>query len=209
MATQINQRNLFSQLDNAFAQDKSALTVVLGRKYTSLFPENGVAWMMYGTALIETAQYADARKAIMKSIRLCPKDKLKIPLAQLGHLYDRKGNLDAAANWFRKTIDASPKDATGYIYLGSVLARQGKLTEAVRCHRRATGCKHHCVDEAYLNLGLVLRAQGKFRQAQTALKNAIKLSSDYTEAKDALEDVKRALRYTTSQRTGGKRAHSS
>ena len=40
-------------------------------------------------------------------------------------------------------------------------ARQGKLVQAEATHRRATQCSHGQIDEAYHNLGLVLRGQGR------------------------------------------------
>ena len=65
----------------------------------------------------------------------------------------------AAQRWYHQSIESSPHSAHGHIYLGAMLARCGRLNEAEAADRRGTLCKTGAVDEAFLNLGLVLRAQ--------------------------------------------------
>jgi len=205
MAVPTHTDQLFSRLKDASSRDLSSLTVLLAREYTSIDPECGIAWLMYGIALVETGRYDAARKALSTATRLCPSDKLRIPYAQIGHLYKQKGNLRLAQKWYQKTIEADSRDAAGYIFMGSVFALQGKLNEAIQCHRKATRCKRGCVDEAYLNLGLVLRAKGELQLAQTALRKAIELDPEYTAAREAIEDVNAALQFTRSQKHNQKR----
>lgn len=195
MAESSLQHDLFAQLKEASSLEQSSLTVLIGRRYTSLFADSGMGWLLYGVALVETAQYHDAQKALMRAIRLCPDDRLHIPYSHLGHMHKRKGNLKIAAKWYQKTIAVTPDDAGGHIYLGAVLALQGKLKEAIKCHRTATQCKEGCVEEAFLNLGLVLRAQGKLKLAKAALQKALSLDNNYEPAREALEDVTHAIQY--------------
>jgi tetratricopeptide (TPR) repeat protein len=206
MADTTSTKSLFRKLKTASSRDLSALTVLLGRDYVSQDTKNGVAWLMLGIGLVETGQYDDARKALMRATKLCPPDKLRIPFAQLGHLYKQKGSFMCAAKWYQKSIDSDPNDASAHIYLGSVFAREGKLHDAEHCHRAATRCKRGCIDEAYLNLGLVLRAQGKLKAAADALEMALKLDPKYKAAKEALVDINQALEYTVSRQFDGNRS---
>lgn len=50
-------------------------------------------------------------------------------------------------------IESAPDDATFRIFLGAILATQGRFTEAEEAHRTALACSKGCIDEAYLNLG--------------------------------------------------------
>lgn len=192
-------KNLFRKLKSASSRDWSALTILLGRECVSQDPKDGLAWLMLAIGLVETGQYDDARNALVRATRLCPHDKLRIPFAQFGHLYEQQGSFKRAAKWYQKSIDSDPNDASAHIYLGSILARQGKLDDAERCHRAATRCKRGCIEEAYLNLGLVLRSQGKLKAAADALEMALKLDPKYKAAKEALADVNKALEYTLSR----------
>jgi tetratricopeptide (TPR) repeat protein len=60
-------------------------------------------------------------------------------------------------------------------------------------HARATRCIEGRLDEAYFNLGLVLRAQESFREAKEAFEQALELDPHYGEARQALADVVAAL----------------
>ena len=88
-----------------------------------------------------------------------------------------------------------PDEATGHIYLGGVLARAGRLKEAETAHRAAIRCSQGCRDEAYLNLGLVLRAQERHDEAATCFEQALKLDPKYVAARKALRDVRNTMRF--------------
>ena len=74
-----------------------------------------------------------------------------------------------------------------------MLALKGRLREAERAHRAATRCPEGCIDEAYLNLGLVLRAQERFEEASRCLREAIRLDPKYRVAREELRDVEGML----------------
>lgn len=71
-------------------------------------------------------------------------------------------------------------------------ARDGRLAEAEEAHRKATSLRGD-VDEAFLNLGLVLRAQGRFEEAAEAFECALAICAKYEEASEALADVREAI----------------
>ncbi len=113
------------------------------------------------------------------------------------------GDYDQAAVWYRRAIDADLGDATGHIYLGAVLARQGRLHEAEEAHRLAIGCAEGCIDEAYFNLGLVLRAQERFAEAADCFRESIRLDPEYRAARRALRDVERCIAWDSGRAEAG------
>ena len=121
--------------------------------------------------------------------------KRYIVLAKMGHIFRFRGDYETAAEWYRKTIDSNPNDTTGYIFLGAALARQGKLDEAEAVHRTATQCKEGCIDEAYHNLGLVLRGQGRLEESRECFTKALEIDPDYEVAQEALDDLIEAIAY--------------
>jgi tetratricopeptide (TPR) repeat protein len=148
----------------------------------------------HGVGLVELARYEDARKALRHAIRLCPADRLSIPYAQMGHLYKQRGNLRRAATWYRKATVASPTEADGYIFLGSVVALMGDLDQALEWHEQGARSASGCIDEAHYNAGLVLRAMKRYPEAARAFRRALKIDAAYVEAQRALRDVESALK---------------
>jgi tetratricopeptide (TPR) repeat protein len=173
-----------------------ALTISCARCYLADRPDHGPGWLLLGIALVELARYEEAEQALAKAIELCPSEKRQTPLSHMGHLFLEAGDYDQAAAWYRRAIEADPGDATYHVYLGAVLAKQGRLHEAEESHRTAIGCPEGCNDEAYLNLGLVLRAQERFEEAAHCLREAIRLDPEYRAAKRALRDVLRCIKWT-------------
>jgi tetratricopeptide (TPR) repeat protein len=112
----------------------------------------------------------------------------------MGRLFRESGDHSRAAEWFRRAIEAAPDDCIGHIGLGGLLARQGRLVEAEEVHRAGTRCTKGCVDEAFLNLGLLLRAQGRFTEAAGCFEEALRRDPNYRDAKRALRDVRACMR---------------
>jgi tetratricopeptide (TPR) repeat protein len=172
-----------------------ALTILRGRRYLARYPDHGYAWYLLATALIGLARYDEAEKALSNALRFCPEEKRQMPLCLIGGLHKNRGDYEAAAEWFKKAIECAPIDTQGYIYLGGVLALQGRLREAEEVHRKATEtCYEGCLDEAFLNLGMVLRAQDRFEEAAECFREAIHLDPEYRAARKALRDVESCLK---------------
>jgi tetratricopeptide (TPR) repeat protein len=188
-----SQKARFKKLEAAYDRELYSCSIELGKRYLTDYPNDILARLLYGIALRKLARYAEARRAIQRVIKACSKKWLHLPYAQMGMLYDDQGNLERAAHWFRKSIEARPSDATYRIFLGSVLARRGSLTEAEECHRRATKCTAGAIDEAYFNLGLVLRAREKYEAAMDAFQKALELDPSYKAVKEEMKDVEKVL----------------
>jgi len=187
-------RTLFKRVSQADDAGLPALTVVRARAFLDVFPTYGPAWHRLGQALGTLARYEEARQAFLKAIEFCPTERLCLPYAAMGSLFQASGDYDRAAEWYRRAIDAAPDDCIGHVHLGGLLARQGRLVEAEEVHRAGTRCTDGCVDEAFLNLGLILRAQGRFGEAVECFEEALRRDPGYRDAKTALRDVRGCMR---------------
>ena len=177
-----------------------ALTVRYARWFLVKYPDFGFAWLVLGEALVGLARYEEAEQAIAKALEHLPAKTFRIAYSQMGHLFGESGDFDQAATWYRKAIEADPDHAGGRIYLGSILAKQGRLHEAEEVHRAAIRCEKGCIDEAYLNLGFVLRALDRFQEAADCFREAIRLDPEYRAAKRALRDVEACIKWTEKRR---------
>ena len=107
---------------------------------------------------------------------------------------------------WRDTLAKNPAAWMAHNNLGALLARQGKLTEAIEQYERALQLKPDEA-EAYTNLGGVLARQGKLTEAVQNCERALQLEPDYAEAyynlavalaaqgklPEAIKDYQRAL----------------
>jgi tetratricopeptide (TPR) repeat protein len=197
----MDQQSRYERLSKLSNGPFPALTIRYARRYLAEYPDHGAAWHLLGIALIELARYEEAKTAMTRAIDLCPTEKRQIPFAQMGHLFMESGDYHQAEVWYRHAVQADPDDATYHIFLGALLAKQGRLEEAERSQRTAIDCAEGCMDEAYLNLGLVLRAQERFVEAADCFRTAIRLDPGYRVAREALQDVERCIKW--SNRHGG------
>ena len=193
-----SQNARYRQLFAAWNDLLPALAVLRAQQFLAEFHEHGPAWIILGIVLTDLARYEEAEQALKQAIRLCPK-KPELAFNNMGHLYRERGDYVQAAKWYRKAIAADPHDATSYIFFGAILAKQGRLHESEETHRTATKCPKGCIDEAFLNLGLVLRSQERFEEAAKCFREAIRLTPDYRDARQALRDTTRCLKLLRSR----------
>jgi len=175
-------------------QNMRCCTQALAKQYHAKFPDHGAAWFRYGISLYAVARYSEALAALRRAARLCPPNKLHLVQYHFGHLYQQRGSYRRAEPWFRRAIASCPSHSTSYIYLGALLALEGRLAEAEVVHRQATLCKEGCIDEAFLNLGLVLRALERYSDTRKCFQRALAIDPKYKEAAKELTDVERVIK---------------
>lgn len=185
----------FARLQRLSHSPCVALTIRYGQRYLRDYPEDGPAWLIVGISLVEIARYDEAEQAIAHALELCPARKRHHPLSHLGHLHREAGDYAQAAEWYRRAIAEEPDVPHLHVFLGAVLAKQGRLLDAEKAHRAAIKCSQGHVDEAYLNLGFVLRAQERFAEAADCFNEALLIDPGYRLARRALRDVERCLRF--------------
>jgi tetratricopeptide (TPR) repeat protein len=187
------ERQLWRQAMDAYNNDRPAEALAHVRRYNQLHAENVWGWVLRASLLVDLARYDEARSALAQAFRIAPTDARKKLFSQVGRIYDHKGDYRRAILWFRRATKVDPQTTT-WIFLGAALAKLGRLSEAEQCHRNAIALDTDCVDEAYFNLGLILRAKERYQEALTCFENAIHLDPQYRVAKTAKRDVAAALR---------------
>jgi len=189
----------YEQMKLAWHDDKPAHNVLLARAYLAEFPDNYAVWTQLGGQLSDLSRYDEAREALQTSIRLreeLGESPFRYSFIKLGELCRRAGDYASARMWLAKAVEVAPEDAGVHIFLGALLAKWGRFEEAKASHRRGTTCEEGLPDEAWHNMGLILRAQERLAESAECFERALSIDCDYTAAQDALADVTLAMRLT-------------
>ena len=158
------------------------------------FPKRSLAWVELGIALTYVARYDEALRALNKSVRLMKPKYRAVPYAFKGEMYKAKGNYRLAEQWYRRAIDLQPRNADWWAFLGSALARQGRLAEAKKVWRRQIALGTGATDEGHLNLGYIYRSEQKYKIALRHAKKALEIDPKYSAAKRLQKDLIDALK---------------
>jgi tetratricopeptide (TPR) repeat protein len=185
----------YRRVFDAWSAGEHANALELCRELVSNFPDYNVGWVLQGVILYELARYREAEQVLSEAIQGSPLEHLQYGYTHLGHLHRESGHYDDAEKWYRKALELDPDDAGRNIFLGALLAKKGDFRGAEECHRKGTRCSKGCVDEAYLNLGLVLRAQERYEEALECFIRALELTPDYEEAIIGKSDLEKAIAF--------------
>ena len=166
----------------------------LAHEYTHKYPRAASGWSFLAESLVELGLFDKARRALRRLDGLAREELPYLVYTRWAEYYYAIGDLTSAEKWYRKAVVAAP---AALVLLGGVLARQGRLAEAKRCHRKATRAPEDdrlARDEAYFNLGLICRAERRYRESLACFDRAIALDPKYTAAFEAQADVRSALK---------------
>ncbi len=187
----------YGMIGMAYRNDQAATTVLLASRWLEAHPDDLGVIHDYAEMLYQMTRYDEAIRVCLDAIERFEDDRWGLYI-KMGQLHRYRGDFAVAELWYQKAIDENPDEAGSYIFLGAVQARQGKLMQAEVTHRRAIQCPDGLIDEAYHNLGLVLRGQGRFAEAADCFRKAIELCPEYPHAIEALQDVEAALTLTAA-----------
>jgi tetratricopeptide (TPR) repeat protein len=187
------ERKLWRKLMQAWTAGHGASHLEVAAKYTSKYPDNVWGWVALADILVHLAHYKAAHVALSRADRLASVKVRGHICAQWGHLYKESRDLRRAEKWYRRAVEHQA-DTPRLIFLGAVLAKQGRFAEAKRCHRRAADLATCPPDEAYFNLGLILRAERRYSEALRCFDRALKIDPKYPLAREARKDVRKARR---------------
>jgi Tfp pilus assembly protein PilF len=112
----------------------------------------------------------------------------------LGWTYRYQGKIEEAIAECKKAIQIDPEFGNPYNDIGAYLIEKGEYDEALSWLERALQSRRY---ESYhyphFNLGRAYMAKELYGKARYHFLQALKLSPDYTLAKEALEKVRRKL----------------
>jgi tetratricopeptide (TPR) repeat protein len=189
----LSRRQAWAHVLRAWDRDCPATLANAAAQFTKAYPRCYRGWIMLAHGTWDMHRYDAALKALRRAQSVVPPRERATLFLHRGWFFRARGNGRRAEFWFRRAVRAQP--TTGHlIFLGGCLARQGKLEEAERVHRRAIRARTpgDAIDEAHLNLGLVLRALNRNREAATHFRAALRIDPRCQHAKEALRDVVRA-----------------
>lgn len=170
-----------------------ATTVALSEAFLVDHPESQRAWLDYGHALGQLSRYDAAEHAFQKALEVAVESPKDVVYGELGNLFRAKGDFESAIRWYQKQIESDPNDATGYLFLGSIWMKQGRLEDAESTLLKGLDCKHGCQEEIQYSIGLLKRSSGQLNDAKKYFESAINLDGKFMAAKLALKDVKTAI----------------
>ncbi len=188
------------KIGKAWDQNKYALVIEMCRRLLSDYPKSAYGWYVLSYALIDLAKYDEAKISLNKCTKYIKQNSKYRPCYLKGHLYRDNGQNKLAERWYRKAIEHSPKLPELWVFLGAILARQGKYKEAKIAHRKCISLDKATSDEAHFNLALIFRAEGRYQDALKHLDKAIKIDPKYIIAKNVKKDILEAIKYKKSNK---------
>jgi len=187
--------NWFNKAMNHNENGESAQALLSINFYCEQNPDDASGLIAKAMINTELSNFSEAEKAL-KSIDLDKNSSdrfLQIYYTEWASLYKAINKLDKAIEYYDKRINISPEETGGYIFKGAALAKLGKYEEAKKEHLKATKLEGN-PEEAFTNLGLILRAELKLGEAQAAFENSLKIISKNDEGVEKyLDDVTNAI----------------
>jgi tetratricopeptide (TPR) repeat protein len=141
------------------------------------------------------AHYRAALRAVNRAARFAPPEVHGQICVQFGRLFDESCLLEKAEKWYRRALIYEEK-GSWLVLLGAVLAKQGRLDEAMKCHERAArlATETDSPDEAYVNIAMILRAKRRYREALRYVNRALKIDKNDEDAISVRKDLQKVLR---------------
>jgi len=85
---------------------------------------------------------------------------------QLGLIYQKRGELDAAVGSFKRAVDIDPRETDAHYQLGRIARQEGRLNEAVQHFERVVRLEpSHSQNEIWRETGLVYYDAGQYQDA--------------------------------------------
>ncbi len=191
-----NREELLDEIRNvaiaAADDDRDPVAIELLHAYLQHRPGDAFMWYRFGDALRVIGLNHEAEHALNTALELEPKRRPFV-LTRLGRIYADAGRRAEAEAAFAEACEFPENSGLGWLWIfrGANLAAATQLVAAEKCHRHALTFDDKNVDrdEAFLNLGYVLRAQGRYTEAAEAFKSALHITPDYKEATEALHSL--------------------
>ena len=129
--------------------------------------------------LVDRRHYGEAR-AICTNL-LTRRPEMVQALSLMGGIYYAEGELEKAAEYFRKTVQLKPDSAEDHMDLGLVLAQMGNKNESVEHLSEAVRLDPNS-GAAHNNLGNVLASMGRAQLAIEHFQKALDMNPAYADA---------------------------
>jgi tetratricopeptide (TPR) repeat protein len=194
-------QELRDRIDDAW-EDHPVLVRVMAEAHLEAHPRDGYIWTKYGDALRRLGCFAEAKAALERARQLARSDRAKaIVEGFLAEVHCELGEYAAAEEGYRRAAAMEPGEGKWLLFLGGTLRRQQRDPEAEVVFRKALDLEGDR-EEYLLNLGFVLQARGALEEAAWCFRKALDIDPQYREARESLEDVRRALAFRRAPEPG-------
>jgi tetratricopeptide (TPR) repeat protein len=150
-------------------------------------PDWDLAWRFLGDVLLEQRHYADAERALLRSVALAPGSAEAH--VELARALLAQGKQQAALTEFHKAGELRPANAMLQYNIGHSLASNGDRANAVTAFEAALRFDPDLA-VAHRDLGNLLAGNGELQRAQVHLRRAAELSPDDDTVKQLNETIK-------------------
>lgn len=155
-------------------------------KTHALSPNNLDILYNWSLILNQLGKYQLALETINKAIKLNSEPVQFYNV--LGNALKNLERYDEAINAFNTVLTKSPTDFFALHNLGVTYRIKGQPSKAINCYEKIKSAGAN-VPEFHFNLGCAYYDLGKIEQAESALKQAIKLRGDYVLAHETLNNL--------------------
>lgn len=145
--------------------------------------EAAIACHREGLELLKRNEAGAAIAQLERAIQLNPHDPEFAK--SLGNAHKAAGDLESAANSYRRSLQIAPDYLPSLYNLGLVLSEMKRLEEAEQCFRRVTEMAPGDTD-AHYELGLAYRKLGRIEEALASYRRTLELEPDYLAAHNDL-----------------------
>ncbi len=183
---------IFHLAHDAFYKDGYEVYIVeILDPYLKKRPEHGQAWLLYGDSLRVIGRSSEAMPVLLKALEMAPEKEKSSIYGKIAFLCQKYRSPTEAEKWYDSATNCEI-EAIDWLWMfkGANLAVLEKYEDSLKCFNKIISIKNsELTDEAYLNIGLVFRAMGKYEDSAEALGKALELNPDYEEAKLALDGL--------------------
>lgn len=187
--------------DILLAKGDAAASLPYFAKAMQARPASALAATEYGVALASAQRLDEARQHFRRALELDP--NFVDARFDLASVDAQSGDLQSAAENFKRVLDARPGDAKSKQHLGEVLyllgdklAESGDLAAAEQQYKKALFYRPGD-PQLHTSLGVVLARLGRLLEARPEFDVAVRLDPKYEPARKALDAINRELHKTS------------
>ena len=156
------------------------------QKAISIMPDSSEGWISLFEIYLIDGEYDKAKFSLQKAIKYDPENQIILCIA--GETYARQNMLQEAIELFEKAIDINPSDLRLYNYIGICYRRLNDIGMAIEYYQKALKIDDKDPNIHY-NLGRAYQQGSNNSRAEKSYKKALDLQPDFSEAKNALENL--------------------
>jgi tetratricopeptide (TPR) repeat protein len=184
---------VFTSAMSHFLEGREPAAAELFAEYLRHRPDDIETRFHYGESLRILGRNKESEAEFLYVVNAQSTYSKRVVHSRLAQLYDVWGKHDLSETHWEKACASDDAPGWAWIMRGANLAQIGEFQSAEACFRKALNCDRCDDDEAYLNLGYVLRAQTNYIDAEAAFRRALEITPDYAEAIEGLYSLEGVL----------------